>query len=161
MKVGILVHSHTGTTLKFAREIESKISRNGHEVTLVQLETDPAVNPSNMSKIKNFKIINLPDCSTFDYILVGGPVWAFSATPITTECFKQMGGLEEKKVMTFITMSFPMRFMGGNRAVSMIKKAAAQQGANVIGEGFVSSKMFHDQPKEMSEMAEKMASLVE
>ncbi|MFP4418851.1 MAG: flavodoxin family protein [Chitinivibrionales bacterium] len=160
MKVGILVHSHTGTTLKFAREIESRLKEKGHDVSLVKLETDPAVDPSNISKVKDFKISNLPDATSFDYLLVGGPVWAFSATPVITSCFKQMGSLQGKKVIPFVSMGSPMRFMGGNRAVGMIRKAAEQQGAEVVGNGYVSSKMFHDQPKEMGDIADSIVASI-
>ncbi|MDY6894451.1 MAG: hypothetical protein SVO01_03390 [Thermotogota bacterium] len=75
---------------------------------------------------------NLPDIKDYELILLGGPVWGFSASPIAIAALDKLGNLSEKKLLPFVTMGFPFPAMGGNRAISMMSDKAKELGATVL-----------------------------
>lgn len=156
MKIGIIVHSSTGTTKEFSNIIAHELKQNGHHVDQVLLETDVPITSGTIRKCKKFAISNMPDGSSYDIILVGGPVWAFSASPIIIDCIKRMKGLSQKKVIPFVTMFFPLKTMGGTSAVALMKKTARDAGAEVLS-GVIVPKAFHNFKKDMRTQAAAIA----
>jgi flavodoxin len=156
VKIAIVVHSNTGTTRRFADRIAERLRTDGHTVELTQLETDVPVKSGTVRGHKRFSIINLPDCAAYDAVFVGGPVWAFSASPVIYEAVKALKGLSGKRVVPFVTMGFPLRFMGGTQAIGLLSTTARQAGAEVLP-GAIAPKMFHDQDREMKEGATSIA----
>uniref|UniRef100_A0A7C6EGV7 Flavodoxin-like domain-containing protein n=1 Tax=candidate division WOR-3 bacterium TaxID=2052148 RepID=A0A7C6EGV7_UNCW3 len=139
MHIGIIYYSVTGTTEEFASRIVNGLIKERHHVELVNIKTDVKVTGPG----QGFKIMNATDCSNFDFIMFGCPVWAFSACPVIIEAIKKSSGLSGKKVMPFVTMGFPFRCLGGSRAVKQIEKTAREMGADVLP-GIVIPKLFHD-----------------
>lgn len=160
MKIGIIVHSKSGTTLKFAEIITGKLCQKGHDVDIVKLETDGPVQPGSVRQAPKFAITNLPDCARFDVILPGGPVWAFNASPVISVCLQSLRNLSGKIVIPFVTMGFPFPGMGGSQAVALMSRIAKQAGAKVLP-GKIIPKMFHNYEKLMEQAAEKIAAEVE
>ncbi|MEO0123986.1 MAG: hypothetical protein ABIL69_08310 [candidate division WOR-3 bacterium] len=139
MHIGIIYYSVTGTTEEFASRIANGLIKEKHHVELISIKTDVKVTGPGQS----FKILNEPDCSNFDFILFGCPVWAFSACPVLIEVIKKSEGLSGKKVIPFVTMGFPFRFLGGIQAIRQIEKTARGRGAEVLS-GIVIPRLFHD-----------------
>ncbi|MFO8051385.1 MAG: hypothetical protein R6V01_06765 [Thermoplasmatota archaeon] len=157
MKVCIVVHSKTGTTLKFAEKIMKELRDRKHRVELVGLEIEPPDWQGRPKDGKEFEIKNLPDCSPHDAVIIGCPVWGASATPIIIKAISDVKGLSGKKVVPFSTQSFPFSFLGGNRTLRMIGREAEKKGAKVLPGSNV-CKMFHDVSKKMEEGARDVAS---
>ncbi len=155
MKIGVIYYSLTGTTEEFARRIENVLIKNGYNVKSVKIITDVEVTGPG----QKFELKMDTDCSEFDVILFGGPVWAFSACPVVIEYIKTSKGLAGKKVIPFVTMGFPFSFMGGNRAINQIKKIAKDMKAD-IQPGVVMPKLFHKISKVMDEGALKILSTI-
>lgn len=160
MKIGIVLHSHTGTTKEFAGVIKAELEKAGHQVEEIVLLTEPPVTPKNLRDFEPVHIQNMPDCAKYDVVLVGGPVWGFSATPVTAGFLKQAKSLSGKRVVPFVTMSFPFAFMGGNNALAQMSRAARESGAQVLP-GFALPKMFHDVRKDMKTKAKAIVAAVE
>ncbi len=139
MHIGIIYYSVTGTTEEFASRIANALIKDKHHVELINIKTDVKVTGPGQS----FKILNEPDCSRFDLVLFGCPVWAFSACPVLIAAIKKSNGLSGKKVIPFVTMGFPFRFLGGTQALRQIEKDAKNKGADVMP-GIVIPKLFHD-----------------
>jgi hypothetical protein len=57
------------------------LRKKGHSVDVVEIKTDPSVNSGSARSHPKFSITNIPDCKKYDALLIGGPVWAFSASP--------------------------------------------------------------------------------
>lgn len=139
MNVILIYYSLTGTTEEFAGRIANGLIKEKNLVKLFKIETDVKVTEPR----QDFKILNLPECSKFDLVLFGGPVWAFSACPVIIEAINKSGGLSGKKVIPFVTMGLPFKFMGGFRAINQMTKAATAMGASVLP-GIIIPKLFHD-----------------
>jgi len=139
----IIVHSQGGSTLEFAKHIEGQLKEKKYPVDLVHLQTDPVIKSGTVRHTAPFKFINLPDIKDYELILLGGPVWAFSASPIAIAALEKMGKLSGKKILPFVTMGFPFPAMGGNKAISTMSDKAKELGATVLP-GKIVPKLFHD-----------------
>ncbi len=143
MKIGIIYHSLSGQTKKLANLMQTELTRNGHEISLVELQTDVPQKGGSIRQQLNFQVTNLPDLSQFDALCVGGPVWAFGPSTVTFKAIQQMTDLKGKKVLPFCTMGFPLKGMGGNGCIKHMSTALKQKGADVLP-GIIVPKMFHN-----------------
>lgn len=133
MKVGVIVHSHTGNTLSVAEKMKEALSASGHEVTLEQVK---AVN-ENPNDIKNIQLELNPDIADYEVLIFGAPVWAFSLSAVMNTYLKQLPSMNGKKVSGFVTQSFPFPWMGGNRSIKQIFKICGEKGASILKSGIV------------------------
>jgi flavodoxin len=156
MRIGVVFHSKTGTTSRFAEKIAEKLTEKGHTVDLVQLETDVPVKSGSVRHTVEFSVVNAPDCSGYDALLAGGPVWAFSASPVIHEFLRSLSGLSGKRFVPFVTAGFPFRFMGANQALDLMEKTAGQSGADVE-KGPAVLWMLHNRQREMEQGASEIA----
>ncbi len=158
MNIIIILHSKTGTTRKFADRIASKLKDDGHSVKLTQIETDVPIKSGSVRRCEKFVITNQPDIKEYDTVLLGGPVWGFSASPVIIACINALDDLKGKKVLPFVTQGFPFKFMGGNQAIALMSRNAADKKAIVLP-GVVVSKLFHDVERDMDKAATLVSSV--
>lgn len=133
MKVGIIVHSHSGNTLSVAEKLKDTLAAKGHTVTLERVN---AVNedPSAQGPVE---LKDIPEAGSYDALIFGAPVRAFSLTPTMKAYLAQITALKGKKVGYFTTQHFPFAWMGGNKAITQMKKACEAKGAVPLGTGVV------------------------
>jgi len=153
MKILIIVHSKTGTTKKFAESIANKLQKDGHSTNLVQIETDVPIQSGSVHRCAKFSIINLPDITNYEVIFLGGPVWAFSASPVIIECINALGDFQGKWVLPFVTQGLPFKFMGGKQAIALMSQKASEKKAKILP-GFIVSRLFHNIEKDMDKAAD-------
>lgn len=133
MKIGIIVHSVTNNTLRFAENIKTALSKNDFSIELIHIKTDIPIEGGTAGHMPEYKILNLPDCSQYDIVLFGGPVWAFSANPVIMRCIEE-SNIENKHIIPFVTMMFAFPFLGGGNAMRMMKRMILQkQGISLKG----------------------------
>lgn len=157
MQIGVIVHSKTGTTLKFAGLIASKLAEGNHSVDLVELKTAEPVVAGSAKQRNNIRIVNMPDCAKYEALLVGGPVWGFAASPVIIGCIEKLQDIAGKKILPFVTMGFPLPGMGGKQAVKLMSITAAKAGA-ILLPGLIITKMFHDYNADMEKAADEAVS---
>lgn len=157
MNIGIIVHSNTGTTLRFGKLILENLQKNNHVVELIELKTNVPITSGSVRQPPKFSLLNVPDCQKYDAVLVGGPVWAFSASPVLMACLADLKGISGKKLMPFVTMGFPFSSMGGSQAISLMSSTAAGLGATVL-KGKIINKLFHNYNLQMEKAAAEIAS---
>lgn len=133
MRIGIIVHSQTGNTFSVAERLQGKLSAAGHTVELKRLETLGEVKPG----AKDIRFKGLPDIETYDALVFGAPVQAFSLSPVMQSYLGQVGAVQGKKVVLLLTQHFPFAWMGGNRALGQMRKSCESNGAVVCGTGIV------------------------
>lgn len=152
----MIIHSMSGITLKFGNLISEKLQKDGHSVDIVQLKTDVPIAGGTITHHKDFKITNQPDISSYDTILVGCPVWAFTASIVAYQCVTSFPNLKGKKFLPFITMGFFLPGMGGKQAVELMTKTAKDLGADVLP-GSIACKMLHNIDQMMEKEANKIS----
>ncbi|MGQ9465792.1 MAG: flavodoxin family protein [bacterium] len=146
--IGIFYYSLTGTTEEFANVIAKALINEKNHIEIAKIKTNVKVT----APYQKFEILDLPDCSKYDFILIGGPVWAFSICPVVAEFIKKSKGLANKKVIPFITMGLPFSFFGGNQALKQMSRLIKENGGVALS-GVVVMKLFH----KINEMMEKKA----
>ena len=133
MKIGIIVHSQTGNTLSVAEKLQVKLSAAGHEVNLERLQVIGEGKPG----AKNIRFESLPDTRSYDALVFGAPVQAFSLSGVMQSYLGQAETIQGKKVAMLLTQHFPYAWMGGNRAIGQLKTACKVKGAVICGAGIV------------------------
>ena len=133
MKVGIVVHSHTGNTLMVAQKLKDKLLAAGHSVSLLKVS---ALNDEE-GDAQKIRLAEKPDVSGYDAVLFGAPVRGFSLSPVMQAYLSQIGSLSGKKAACFLTQHFPHPWMGGNRAMKQMLTLCQSKGATVYGTGIV------------------------
>lgn len=134
MKIGIIVHSHTGNTLSVAQKIKESLTWAGHPVNIEQVTT---VN-EDPKEVKNIELKDIPDTSKYDLIIFGAPVWAFSLSPIMKLYLSQISSLQGKKIGCYVTQQLRFKFMGGSGAIGQMKKACQSKGGSIYETGIIS-----------------------
>jgi len=157
MNVGIIVYSHTGNTRQFADRIAEALEQKGHVVSLTQLQTDAPVKPGQAQLEGTFALTNTPDCTDYDAIVVGGPVWGGGPSPVIVEGIGALQSIAGKRAVPFCTMGFPFRNLGGTQSLRRLGEYLRAQGADVQ-EGHVVCRLFHNAAKDMLSAAEAIAS---
>ena len=131
MNIGIIIHSQSGHTAALAKAIAGKFRQNNHEVTIKSLQTSGLTKPGS----RHFSISNTPDeeeMEGFDIILFGGPVWAFKASPVIMEYLRWLKKLNGKKALSFVTMGFPYKSLGGTRALRSMNEEIKASGGTIL-----------------------------
>ena len=133
MKIGIVVHSKTGNTYSVAERLSNALLQVEHEVALEKVMTkdDKQKDP------RKIEIKDKPKISDYDALIFGAPVWAFSLSTVMTAYLKQVGSMQGKKVICYVTHAFPYPWLGGSRAVGQMIKLCQEMGADVIETGII------------------------
>lgn len=159
MNTLILIHSHTGTTLRFAQIIADALKQKGLSADLIHLQADPPITVGSSMLKKEFAFTNLPDIKKYDLVLAGGPIWAFTVSPVILAAVRQLKDLHGKKLIPLVTMGFPFEVMGGKQGIAAISRQAAALGAEVLP-GQIIPQLFHNPQKLMRASAAKIAASI-
>jgi len=128
MKIGLIVHSHTGNTLQVAQKLEVALTAAGYAATLERVEAE--------SKETNLQtpvvLVSAPDPTPYEAVVFAAPVWAFSLNPVMKAYLAQLPDLSGKRVVCFVTHHFAKPWMGGSRAVRQLAGALEAKGAQVV-----------------------------
>jgi len=127
VKVGIIVHSHTGNTLSVAQKLQEALTAAGH---FVQLERVTAVNED--PQVRKVELKSAPDPSPYDTVIFAAPVRAFSLSPVMRQYLAQVPSLKDKAVGCFVTQGFPYPWLGGNRTIRQMVSACEALGGKVL-----------------------------
>jgi len=133
VKIGIIIHSHTGNTNLVAEKVRDELEKKGYEVAFHRLKIEGGWHQG----IKEIRFEELPDTAAYDALVFGSPVEAFSLSPVMKTYLKDVGMLEGKKIALLVTQHFPSPSLGGNRAVRYMEKACAGRGADVCASAVV------------------------
>lgn len=128
MKIGIIVHSHTGNTYSVAQRLKEELLAAGHALSL---EKVIAVN-DEQPDVSKIQLKETPDASEYDALIFGAPVRGFSLSPVMKSYLSQIVSLKGKKIVCYVTEYFPYPWMGGNRAVDQMKKLCETKGTEVF-----------------------------
>jgi len=154
MNIGIILYSETGNTYSVSQKLKEKLIKAGHSVNIERLKVIGKVKPGT----KDIKFETLPDTDSYDALVFGSPVQAFSLSSAMTTYLSQIKSLQDKKVAFLVTQFFPFPWLGGNRTIGQMKKICESKGAAICGIAVVNwSKPSRE--KQITEMVEKLSKL--
>jgi len=129
MNIGIIVHSQTGNTLHVANRLKEQLEKTGHHVTLSRMKTLGESN--SIQNPDQVELDHLADAHGYDVIIFGGWVQAFNLCQGFSKYLHQLETLNAKEVHCFVTHHFPFAWMGGNHAISQMKKILRSKNVTV------------------------------
>ncbi|MFZ5353422.1 MAG: flavodoxin family protein [Bacillota bacterium] len=135
MKIGIIIHSHSGNTQYVAERLQEKLETAGHNVIIEKII--PADNNPDTIKYSDIVLKNMPDISPYEMLIFAGPVRGASASPVLAAYLTKLSTLKNKKVACFVTEAFPFPWMGGNRAVRQLIGFCEKKGVDVRLTGII------------------------
>ncbi len=127
MNIGLIIYSQTGNTRSVAEKLHKKITAAGHDVTIEEI-TITGDAPAQPGK---FKLAHIPAPESYDALIFGSPVQAFTLHPVMKAYMEELPSLQDKKTAIFVTKQLPLLRIGGTGAVSIMKKACEAKGAKV------------------------------
>ncbi|HUT86633.1 MAG TPA: flavodoxin [Candidatus Heimdallarchaeota archaeon] len=133
MKIGIIVYSQTGNTLSVVEKLKEKLAAEGHTVVLEQV----TVAGGRKSGDRAFQLETRPDVASYDALVFGSAVEAFSLSQVLKSYLAGVDSLQGKQVACLVTQSFPYPWMGGNRAIRQMRRICESKGATVRGSAIV------------------------
>jgi NAD(P)H dehydrogenase (quinone) len=154
MKIGIIVHSHTGNTYSVAQEIKDKLAAAGHNVCLERV----SASNEDAAEVGQVQLTGRPCIDEYDALIFGAPVRGFSLSPAMTAYLNQLGSISDKKTACFLTEYFPFPFMGGNQAMKQMKALCGRKGAKVCETGIVNWSNIR-RGKMVTDIAERFSSV--
>ena len=128
MRIGIIIHSKTDHTLSVAEKIKEKFILLNHEVNIEKII---ATNDREID-ITKFELTNSPKIDQYDFLIFASPVRAFNISPVISKYLSESSSLENKKIICFVTMSFPYKWMGGKNAISKMKNICGGKNGEVV-----------------------------
>lgn len=129
MKIGIIIYSQTGNTKKVAGKLQEKLSSAGHDASIEEITITGKI-PAQPGK---FELAGIPAVESYDAVIFGAPVQAFSLNPVMKAYMKKLQSLAGKKAAIFVTKQIPLLWVGGTGAIAIMKKACESRGAEVLG----------------------------
>ncbi len=127
MKIGIIVYSQTGNTLLAAQKLKDILDRAGHEASVEQVTIVGEASPRD----KNVELASSPAVASYDALVLGAPVHAFSLAPAMQAYLQQLSALQNKTTACFVTKQLPFKWTGGSQALGKMKEICAGKGAEI------------------------------
>lgn len=154
MKIGIIVHSHTGNTFSVAQKLREKLAKAGHSVSLER------VSCTNEDQIEAGKVhlTSKPPVSEYDMLIFGAPVRGFSLSPAMTAYLAQLDSFSDKEAACFLTEFFPFPSMGGNQAMKQMRALCSSKGIRIRETGIVNWSNLNRR-KKIDELVERLGSM--
>jgi menaquinone-dependent protoporphyrinogen IX oxidase len=78
MKIALIIHSKTGNSLLVAQQLQEKLRKLGHIVSLERITSsnDNEMNPSSV------QLLRIPSVEAYDLLIFGGPVRGYAFSPV-------------------------------------------------------------------------------
>jgi flavodoxin len=129
MKVALAVYTKTGNSAFVARAVAEKLRAKGHDADVQMLKITGDVYPG----VKRVEFERVPSLAGCDALVLGGPVWAFRASPPLPAYVAGLGDtVKGKKAAVFVTHALPFMFTGPRRALRTLHEALSRRGATVV-----------------------------
>jgi flavorubredoxin len=133
MKISIIYHSYSGITRGIAERIQAACGGDLIEVNPLKEYTRISAYTIGCLRARREEAEPVDpaiiDVATSELIVIGTPVWAWKATPVTNGAINALNNCEGKRAFVFATC-------GGQagETIPIMKKALQQKGVMVIGE---------------------------
>jgi flavorubredoxin len=134
MNIGIFIHSQSGHCSAMGMAITHLLREKGNDVDIQLIQPVGKVRP----RMKNVTLrTDMPDITPYDALILGGPIWAFTASPVVLAFIKEIPSLKGKKTICFTTSGFPTSISGAKGGLKKLSAELEELGATALeGEAF-------------------------
>jgi len=106
-----------------AMRLMSRLCAEGHSVCVERLQVT--------GQGRDLSAVSLPDLKPYDALVFGAPVQAFSLSLPMRKYMESVKKEKADRVALLVTQQLPYPWLGGNRAVAQLRKAAEDKGFKV------------------------------
>ena len=128
MKTGIIIHSRTNNTATVGERLLKALRTGGQEASM---ERVMAVNEDGKPG-ETILLASTPDPAPYGFIVLGAPVHGFRLSLVMHTYLSQLAELRGRKIVCFVTQSFPKPWMGGKQALRQLVTHAERLGGTVV-----------------------------
>jgi NAD(P)H dehydrogenase (quinone) len=154
LKIGIITYSRSGKTLAVSKKLEEKLSADGHQVTLTQIDTDGSL----ISGTRTDGLFSKPGIEMNDLLVFASPVNGGQISAPMVSLLNQIPSLQGRKVICLVTHFF-ISSWGANQVIQQMKTLCEQKGAKVIGSGDVRWTFLYPR-KQIDETIDRLCQLI-
>ncbi len=133
MNIGLIIYSGSGNTRSVAVKLQEKLTAAGHTVSLEEI-TITGNTPAQPGK---FELKHIPAVDSYDALIFGAPVQAFTLNPVMKAYMAQLPPLNGKRVALFATKQLALLRLGGTGAIAAMKKEVETRGGKILGSEIV------------------------
>jgi flavodoxin len=133
VKIGIIVYSSTGNTLYIAENLKKKLTAAGHIAVLERISQE---NDQEMI-LSRMVLKNNPELKGYDLLVFASPVNGFTLAPVYKVYLNHMPALSGTPCLCFVTQGLPWNWMGGNRALKIMKEQITAKGGKCLDNGII------------------------
>lgn len=126
MKIAVVIYSYTGNSFSIGQKIVRFLQSHNHEAKLIRVN----VTDDQPSKT-DVQLGETDSIATFDKVVFGSPVRAFSLAPAMVKYLQQIESLRGKSVSCFVTKQLPFSWTGGTSALKKMVSLCKEKGADI------------------------------
>jgi NAD(P)H dehydrogenase (quinone) len=132
MRIAIVIYSYTGNTFSIGKKIIRFLKNQDYDAQLIRVN----VNNDQPSKT-DIQLGEIDSIASFDKVIFGSPVRAFSLAPAMVKYLQQIESLEGKTVSCFVTKQLPFSWTGGTSALKKMVSLCKEKGGKVDKTGII------------------------
>lgn len=151
MKIAVVIYSYTGNTFSVGQKIVEFLKNQHHEAQLIRVNV---INDQPSKTDIELGITELVE--SYDKIVFGSPVRAFSLAPAMIRYLQQVESLQGKPVSCFVTKQLPFQWTGGTGALNRMVALVKEKGA-IIGKKAVINWAGKDRENQISEFIRSLS----
>lgn len=132
MKIAVVIYSYTGNSFSIGQKIVRFLQNQNHDAQLLRVN----VTDDQPSKT-DIKLGEIESIASFDKVIFGSPVRAFSLAPAMVKYLQQTDSLSGKTVSCFVTKQLPFSWTGGTSALKKMVSLCEVKGASIDKTGII------------------------
>ncbi|PKM66408.1 MAG: flavodoxin [Firmicutes bacterium HGW-Firmicutes-19] len=124
MKIAVVIYSYTGNSFSIGQKIVRYLQNKNQDAHLIRVD----VADDQPSKT-DIQLGEIESIASFDRVIFGSPVRAFSLAPAMVKYLQQVESLKGKTVSCFVTKQLPFLWTGGTSALNKMVSLCKEKGA--------------------------------
>jgi NAD(P)H dehydrogenase (quinone) len=132
MKIAVVIYSYTGNSFSIGKKIVRNLQNKSIDAHLIRVnvyEDQPSKTDILLGETESIE--------SFDKIIFGSPVRAFSLAPAMVKYLQQIESLKGKRVSCFVTKQLPFSWTGGTSALRKMVSLCKEKGADIEKTGII------------------------
>jgi flavodoxin len=126
MKIAVVIYSYTGNSFSIGQKIVRYLQNKNHDAQLIRVNVE-----DDQPSKTDIQFGEIESLASFDKVVFGSPVRAFSLAPAMVKYLQQVESLNGKTVSCFVTKQLPFLWTGGTSALNKMVSLCKEKGASI------------------------------
>ncbi|MDO9592581.1 MAG: hypothetical protein Q7I98_05225 [Erysipelotrichaceae bacterium] len=126
MKIAVVIYSYTGNSFSIGQKIVRYLQNKNHDAQLIRVNVE-----DDQPSKTDIQFGEIESLASFDKVVFGSPVRAFSLAPAMVKYLQQVESLKGKRASCFVTKQLPFLWTGGTSALNKMVSLCKEKGASI------------------------------